>query len=43
MTNEKLLSLAKEFQTPLYVFDADVFEARLAMIKKAFGETVRLC
>ncbi len=43
MTNEKLLSLAREFKTPLYVFDADVFEARLAMIKEAFGEKVRLC
>lgn len=43
MTNETLLSLAREYKTPLYVFDADVFEARLAGIKKAFGENVRLC
>ena len=43
MTNERLLSLANEYKTPMYVFDADVFEARLAMVKKAFGEKVRLC
>ena len=43
MTNDKLLSLAREYKTPLYVFDADVFQARLAAVKAAFGAGVRLC
>ena len=43
MTNEKLLSLAREFQTPLYVFDADDFAKRARLVKDALGERIRLC
>ena len=43
MTDEKLLSLAGEFGTPLYVFDADAFKKRAALVKKALGEKIRLC
>ena len=43
MDDKKLLALADRFQTPLYVFDADVFAARLARVREAFGERVHLC
>ena len=43
MTNEKLLSLAREFGTPLYVFDADAFRKRVDQVKAALGERIRLC
>lgn len=43
MNNETLLSLAGEYKTPLYVFDADAFKTRAAQVKKAFGERVTLC
>ena len=43
MTNELLLSLAREYATPLYVFDADAFRARAAAVKAAFGAGVTLC
>ncbi len=43
MNNEKLLQLAKEYGTPLYVFDEDAFAARLALVKECLGENIRLC
>ncbi len=43
MDNEKLLALAARYGTPLYVFDADEFAARLRMVKTALGEKIRLC
>jgi diaminopimelate decarboxylase len=43
MTNETLLALAREYKTPLYVFDGDVFARRIAQVKAAFGDKVRLC
>ena len=43
MNNETLLSLAREYKTPLYVFDADAFKTRAAQVKIAFGERVTLC
>ena len=43
MDNEKLLRLAQEYKTPLYVFDEDAFAARLALVKDVLGEKIRLC
>lgn len=43
MEKEKLLKLANEYQTPLYVFDADAFRKRLRLVKQALGEKIRLC
>ena len=43
MDNEKLLALAERYGTPLYVFDADEFAARLRLVKEALGERIRLC
>ena len=43
MTNEDLLSLAKAYGTPLYIFDSDAFNRRVAQVKRAFGEKVELC
>ncbi len=43
MTDEKLLELARTYQTPLYVFDADAFKKRAAQVKAALGERIRLC
>ena len=43
MTNEKLLSLARTYGTPLYVFDADAFRKRARLVKDALGERIRLC
>ena len=43
MNDKTLLSLAREYQTPLYVFDADDFKKRAALCKAAFGEKVTLC
>jgi diaminopimelate decarboxylase len=43
MTNETLLALAREYKTPLYVFDGDVFAQRIAQVKAAFGQRVSLC
>ncbi len=43
MTNETLLALAKEYGTPLYVFDADAFQKRAALVKNAMGEGIALC
>lgn len=43
MNNETLLSLSREYKTPLYVFDRDAFKTRAAQIKKAFGDKVTLC
>ena len=43
MTNETLLSLARTYGTPLYVFDADAFAARAHLVKDALGERIRLC
>ena len=43
MNDERLRSLAKQYSTPLYVFDADAFKKRAALCKSAFGGRVRLC
>ena len=43
MTNEKLLSLARAYGTPLYVFDADAFAKRARLVKDELGERIRLC
>ena len=43
MTNETLLSLAEQYGTPLYIFDADAFQKRAAQVKNALGEKIRLC
>lgn len=43
MTDDKLLALAREYGTPLYVFDADAFKRRAALVKDAFGARVSLC
>lgn len=43
LTNDKLLDLAKEYGTPLYVFDADVFRKRVDLVKIALGEKIDLC
>ena len=43
MTDEIRLQLAEQYKTPLYIFDADVFAARLAAVKEAFGGDVSLC
>jgi diaminopimelate decarboxylase len=36
-TREELLTAAKRFGTPLYVYDLDAIRARLAMLREAFG------
>ncbi len=43
MTNEKLRALAERYGTPLYIFDADEFAARLRMVKAVLGDKIRLC
>ncbi len=43
MNDAKLLELAREYGTPLYIFDADDFQKRAALCKNAFGERVTLC
>lgn len=43
MTNDRLLSLAGAFETPLYVFDADDFRRRVRLVKNALGDRIRLC
>ena len=43
MNDTMLRSLAGAYKTPLYVFDADEFQKRAALCKKAFGERTRLC
>lgn len=43
MENARLLSLAREFETPLYVFDAEEFQRRAALVRAALGPRIRLC
>ncbi len=43
MTNEQLLALAREYGTPLYVFDADAFKTRADLVKSALGNRIDLC
>lgn len=43
MDNKTLWALAERYGTPLYIFDADEFAARLRMVKTALGEKIRLC
>lgn len=43
MDNQTLLHLAERYQTPLYVFDTDLFRERAEMVKTAFGENVNIC
>lgn len=43
MRNDELLGLARQFGTPLYVFDARVLEARLERLQSALPANVELC
>ena len=43
MTNDKLLALAREYGTPLYVFDADAFQKRADLVRSALGGKIDLC
>ena len=43
LSNDKLLELARVYGTPLYVFDADAFQARADRVKAALGEKIALC
>ena len=43
MTDAELLALAREYGTPLYVFDADAFRRRAAQVRAALGAGIRLC
>lgn len=43
MNKEILKQIKKEYGTPCYVFDTDVFEKRAERVKAAFGEGTGLC
>ena len=43
MTNPQLLSLARSYQTPLYIFDMDVLKKRVAFLRSHLPEHVSLC
>lgn len=43
MTNETLSILAQTLPTPAYVFDQDLFQERVALVREAFGEKTGLC
>ena len=43
MDNQTLLNMAEQYQTPLYIFDTDLFRERAEMVKEAFGENVNIC
>ena len=43
MDREILLQLAEQYQTPLYIFDRDIFVKRVKLVQEAFGKQVHLC
>jgi diaminopimelate decarboxylase len=43
MDERRLLTIAKQFGTPLYVFDTDMLNARVQLVRNAFTDAVRLC
>ncbi len=43
MKNERLLSMAAEYGTPLYVLDTDALERRVQLVREAFSPEVGLC
>lgn len=43
MDRKSLLQIAERYQTPLYIFDMDVFRERAKLVREAFGEKVHLC
>lgn len=43
MTKEQLLEIAGSIPTPAYLFDAELFQKRAALVKEAFGEKTGLC
>jgi diaminopimelate decarboxylase len=43
MKTEQLAALAKQYGTPLYVFDTDVLTSRVQKVREAFSDAVRLC
>ena len=43
MKTEALAALAKQYGTPLYMFDTDVLARRVQTVRSAFSSAVRLC
>ncbi len=43
MNSSDLKKIAEDFPTPMYVFDMDEFDKRIAYIKKALGVRAELC
>lgn len=43
MNRETLVKAARQFATPLYVFDTDSLARRVRMVRDAFSDAVRLC
>ena len=43
MNSEKLRELALSVSTPSYIFDADLFSERTALVERYFGEDIGLC
>lgn len=43
MDREILLQIAKEYQTPLYIFNTDIFYKRVKLVQEAFGKNINLC
>lgn len=43
MTSAELMTIAGQYQTPMYVFDMDEFDARISFIKKHLGERAEFC
>ena len=43
MTDEQLMALAEEYQTPMHIFDMEVLKKRVAFLKSHLPENVSLC
>ena len=43
MTDEQLMTLAEEYQTPMHIFDMDVLKKRVAFLKNHLPAHVSLC
>ena len=43
MTDEQLMTLAEEYQTPMHIFDMDVLKKRVAFLKNHLPARVSLC
>lgn len=39
----KIVELAKEHATPMYLFDLDELQSRVQAMKEILGEDIRLC